>query len=98
MPSYDDRLKSSKRKTLSRIIRERGDPCGFCGQAIDYGTKVGPWRFVVDEVIPRYLGGDPLDITNCRAAHHYCNSVSGGRIGGKLRSAKAKRPDTASKW
>lgn len=33
--------------------------------------------FVVDEVLPVSLGGDPLDFSNTRPAHWICNARRG---------------------
>ena len=75
-----------------RKIRARwkaiGDPCHLCGKPIDYDLgfvedprtgkrRMHPMAFVVDEITPVALGGDPLDFANTQPAHWICNSRKG---------------------
>lgn len=81
-----------KNGTRRRAIRNRwkaiGDPCHICGHPIDYSlgmvedkrtgkTRPHPMSFVVDEIVPVSLGGDPLDFANTRPAHWICNARRG---------------------
>ena len=78
--------------TRRRAIRNRwkaiGDPCHICGHPIDYSLgmvedprtgklRPHPMSFVVDEIVPVSLGGDPLDFANTRPAHWICNARRG---------------------
>lgn len=49
--------------------------CPYCGGEIDY---TGRWD--LDEILPRALGGDPLDLANVRAAHTRCNRAAGAGV------------------
>ena len=44
--------------------------------------------FVVDEIVPVSLGGDPLDFDNTRPAHYICNA----RRGNGTRKAPVQMP------
>jgi len=68
-----------------RRIREQvlGDcpVCWLCGLPIDRALPPNhPMSATVDHVEPLSLGGDPLDPSGLRPAHHGCNSRRGNRI------------------
>ena len=51
-----------------------------------------PRAFVVDEIVPVALGGDPLDFANTQPAHWECNSRKGdGRRRVRRRQAVAPK-------
>src|SRR4051794_32279280 len=103
MPSADPRLGHRARRRLTTAIRgrpwcERPD-CLHPGQPIDYTAKHGtPLAFEVDEIIPRYLGGDPLNYNNLRAAHAHCNRAAGAAITNAARRRGPGRPLDADDW
>lgn len=68
MASNDPRLKTAERKRLRTRVAAQRRPCHKCGCPIDYTQ---PWH--LDELLPRALGGDPLDLRNVAATHPYCN-------------------------
>ncbi len=55
--------------------------CKYPGVPIDYtkGAR-SPLAYDLDEIVPRYLGGDPLDPHNVRPSHRGCNARAGQRI------------------
>ena len=70
------RSNGAKRNAIRATLKARREPCAICGQPIDYDKPhdpADPYSFEVDEIIPVSMGGNPLDISNCRAVHRYCN-------------------------
>lgn len=64
---------NGRRKIRARI-KAMGLPCQICGQPIDYNLPAGhDWAFEVDEIVSRWRGGDPLDMSNCQPVHRICN-------------------------
>ena len=88
MPSRgtgDPRLKTWARKQLRNRKAVGHPPCWKCGQPIDYSAPAGsPLAYELDEIVPRYLGGDPLDPSNTAPAHARCNRVEGARVGAAI--------------
>lgn len=91
----------SARRKLRERIKALGEPCGICGKPIDYSLgfvtdmatgkrHMHPMAFVVDEIVPVSKGGDPLDVSNCRAAHYVCNARRGA--GDKPRAMERPLP------
>ena len=66
-----------RRSQLIARHRAMGRDCQLCFRPIDYTLDSGPWRFVVDEITPVALGGDPLSWANTEPAHAWCNRVKG---------------------
>lgn len=93
MPSNDRRLKLAVRRRLRTQVGARGLPCHLCGQPIDYS---GPWD--LDELIPRALGGDPLDPAGVAPAHARCNRAAGGRLRHQLHPKVRPTPTEAGEW
>lgn len=58
-----------RRSQLIARHRAMGRDCQLCFRPIDYTLDSGPWRFVVDEITPVALGGDPLSWANTEPAH-----------------------------
>jgi 5-methylcytosine-specific restriction endonuclease McrA len=64
---------------LCAQVRKRRDPCGLCGQPIDYNAPPRTrWSFSLDHITPLAHGGGVLDEANAQAAHFGCNSRRGG--------------------
>lgn len=62
-------------------VRATCTTCWLCGQPIDMSLPPNHrMSFTVDHVIPLSKGGDPLDLTNLRAAHRAHNSARGARL------------------
>lgn len=85
------RANSSRRNLIVRRWRMIGAPCALCGKPIDYSLgripdpltgsyRWHPMSFVVDEIIPVALGGDPLDFENTQPAHRICNARKGAKL------------------
>jgi len=91
----DPRLGTYRRKEMRRIIAAQGRPCGKCGNPIDYS---GQWD--LDEIVPRVMGGDPLDISNVQPTHRRCNRAAGARMTHAIRRAKRApfRTVTSRDW
>lgn len=103
----DPRLTTRARKKLRMVLgllwasEER--PCAKCRKRIDYARG---WD--LDEIVPRVLGGDPMDIANLQPAHIRCNRSAGATLGNRLkgqrnaglrrRSTMARRFDTTRQW
>ena len=82
----------SKNGNTRRKIRAKwkaiGAPCALCGKQIDYSLgfvfdprtgkkRMHPMAFVVDEIVPVALGGNPLDFANTQPTHWICNARKG---------------------
>lgn len=89
----------ARRRKIQARWRAIGAPCGICGKPIDYSLgmvadprtgkrRPHPMSFVVDEIVPVSLGGDPLDFENTRPAHYICNA----RRGNGTRKAPVQMP------
>lgn len=78
----DPRLGGRPRTRCKAIVRARRQPCAMCGYPIDQtAQRMGrrhPLASVVDEWLPRRLGGDPHDPDNCVELHHRCNEIKAG--------------------
>lgn len=82
----DPRLKTYQRKQLRAQIGALQLPCWICGGPIDYAApRYHPLAYVLDEVMPRAFGGDPLDPGNVNPAHWRCNAKHGQQITTYLR-------------
>ena len=68
------RANGAKRDKLrARVLREE-TYCHLCEQPVDRRLPPGlPGSPEVDELLPVTYGGNPLDRTNCRLAHRWCN-------------------------
>jgi energy-coupling factor transporter ATP-binding protein EcfA2 len=106
-PAGDPALKTAERKQLRRVIAAQGrgcehPKCKHPGMPIDYSGARGPLAFDLDEILPRYLGGDPCDPGNVRPSHAACNRAGGARITNAKRRARQPRAGeqsaTASRW
>lgn len=74
------RANSSRRNSLRRYLEGRDLVCYLCGRPLDYSLPAGlPASPEIDEVLPVSKGGDPLDVSNCRMTHRYCNEFKGNR-------------------
>ena len=93
MPSSDPRLKTRARKQLRQRVALLLQPCHKCGNAIDYA---GPWD--LDELLPRALGGDPLDPGNVAAAHVHCNRAAGAAMTNAARSPGLMQWSSSRCW
>ena len=93
MPSSDPRLKTPARKKLRQRVALLLAPCHKCGQIIDYA---GAWD--LDEILPRALGGDPLDPGNVAAAHVRCNRAAGAAMTNAARSPGSVRWGSSRRW
>lgn len=92
------RLVAALREDAQRKGRgcERPD-CQRPGVPIDYAATAGhPLAFEVDEVVPRVMGGDPLDPRNVRPAHALCNRGAGSRLA--RRRVIRRKPLDADDW
>jgi 5-methylcytosine-specific restriction endonuclease McrA len=105
MPSADPRLGHRARRRLTAVLKREHRPwcqrpdCLHPGEPIDYTAPFGtPLAFEVDEILPRYLGGDPLNYSNLRAAHAHCNRAAGAAITNANRRRGRGRPLDADDW
>ncbi len=75
----DTRLGHRARRELKAVVRARRQPCALCGYPIDQALdrQAHPLGSVIDEWLPRNLGGDPLDPTNTVELHRLCNGMKG---------------------
>lgn len=68
-------------RRLQAQVYASTDTCWICGKPVQFGAHPrSPAAPSVDHVIPRSLGGDPLDLANLRLAHLGCNSARGNRL------------------
>lgn len=74
MATHDTATRSTTdRDRARRRHRRLNDPCGICGQAIDYTLRTPhPDSFEVDHIHPHSKGGT-FDPNNTQAAHRRCN-------------------------
>ena len=85
MSGTDNRLSHRARRRLRAVKAVGQPPCWRCGGAIDYAAPSwAPDSYDLDELIPRYQGGDPLDPDNVLPAHARCNRSAGGRAGAAM--------------
>lgn len=75
----DPGLNGRPRQRLIAQVRAEEPNCHICQQPIDLARdkQTDPLGSVVDEVIPRSLGGSPADRANVRHAHRLCNGIRG---------------------
>ena len=67
-----------RRRRLVARVKAQGLPCALCGQPIDYSLDWrDPMAFVLDERLPRALGGSGIDPANVQPAHRCCNERKG---------------------
>lgn len=84
------RQNGHQRNKLRNYLKQKGDPCGICGQPIDYSLPPGePLSFEVDEIIPvsrwKEFGYSSakacaLDPKNVQASHRICNQRKSNKI------------------
>lgn len=104
-PTGDPALKTRERAALRQAVGRtvamgRGcelPNCKYPGIPIDLLATTGPFRYVLDEIIPRDLGGSPIDPNNVRPGHHSCNAAAGAHITNAKRQA-GSQTRTASRW
>lgn len=81
----------SQRERIQRAVYASGDVCWLCGEPIHWGADPrSPRAPSVDHVVPRSLGGNPLDLANCRLAHLGCNAARGNRLAPKRTSQSSR--------
>lgn len=68
---------NADRNRCVRIVKERREPCFFCGNPIDLRLKYPhPWSHTVHHVIPKRVAPERVfDTTNMRSAHSRCNKT-----------------------
>lgn len=104
----DPRLKSWERAKLRRQVAElrllcQHPDCVLPGVPIDYtprrrGELIRPEAYVLDEIVARVHGGDPLDPANVRPAHHLCNARHGAALTNGTAAAPRPAPRTSRDW
>lgn len=63
------------------ILKRRQQPCGICGQPIDYKLPyLDPMEFVADHIVPLNKGGDDT-LGNKQPAHRICNRLKSDHVG-----------------
>lgn len=68
------RANGTKRDRLVARVKREESHCHLCEQWVDVRLPHGlPGSPEVDELLPVIYGGNPLDRTNCRLAHRWCN-------------------------
>lgn len=82
-------------RVIRRRLRTRQDPCGICGNPIDYSLpQYHPLAFEVDHIVPISRGGLKT-IDNSRASHRRCNRQRSNTIDADAIAAGAEpEPDT----
>jgi len=79
---------TSPYRVLARQVRREDGVCWLCGKDIDRTLpyrdpatgRVNQWSWTLDHVIPIDVAPQlALVRSNCRAAHHRCNSARGKR-------------------
>jgi hypothetical protein len=67
-------------------MKSVGDPCGICGDPIDYSLPhLHPESFVIDEIVPIAKGGRADDPSNVQPAHRICNRLKSDSLDFHLR-------------
>ena len=93
--AVDKRMGTHRRRIIVRDLVQQarasarsGLPivCPYCQHPIRADDMID-----IDERMPRYLGGDPLDRTNVRAAHRYCNRRAGAMVVNTRRSERLRQ-------
>src|SRR5690606_13656641 len=83
-----------RRQVRARVLAEETH-CALCDQYVRRDLDhLDPMAPVVDEDIPRALGGSPYDRSNCHLMHRKCNLWKGTLT---LAQARAKWHGTAAK-
>ena len=81
MPKGPDGGNGHRRRQLVARVKAQGLPCALCGWAIDYSLDWrDPMAFVLDERLPRALGGSGIDPANVQPAHRCCNARKGSML------------------
>lgn len=77
------------RRLQSKVFAEETH-CWICHTWVDQSLPgtTHPMGRTVDHVLPLWLGGAPLDRTNCRLAHRRCNTIRNNQV----RAAQRPRP------
>jgi len=89
MPNKNRRRNGHRERQIRARLKAIGDPCGLCGQAIDYDLPSGhPHSFEADHIVPISRQGSSFDFSNIQAAHRQCNQRKGD---GRRRSGKAPK-------
>lgn len=72
----------------ARILRRRGLPCAWCGNAIDYSLPPNhPKSFTADHWGEALAHGGSLHQQELKAMHRDCNAKKGARKLPKIRPA-----------
>jgi len=67
-----------RRRELVRRVKAEESHCALCDRPVDQTLHhLDPQAAVVDEDIPRALGGSPYDRLNCHLMHRSCNRWKG---------------------
>jgi 5-methylcytosine-specific restriction endonuclease McrA len=77
------------RRVQAQVFAEETH-CWWCHKLVDQTLpgRTHPYGRTVDHVVPLWLGGEPLDRSNCRLAHRRCNTARNN----ELRAAQQPRP------
>lgn len=68
---------------MRKAVKQRGEPCHICGQAIDYDAPhLDPGEFTIDHIIP-FSKGRADALHNVAAAHRYCNRLKSAYMPGE---------------
>ena len=63
-----------RRRLLVARVKAEGRECALCHRPIDLELPAGnDWAFELDEIVPRWQGGDPLAYDNVQPSHRWCN-------------------------
>jgi hypothetical protein len=80
-PKRDPNLNSRARRLAAAHVRATQPNCMLCGYPIDLALprhpKPHPLSSVVDELLPRALGGSAIDPANLGHAHRLDNGIKG---------------------
>ena len=94
------RSNGHRRNKIRQRLKAIGAPCSWCGKPINYDLPAGhEMAFEVDEIVPVWKGGDPLDFDNCQALHRRCNreKYQQERAEAERRRNEAPKPVKASR-
>ncbi|MFB7736177.1 HNH endonuclease [Streptomyces sp. NPDC056112] len=71
--------------------------CWICRKFVDQSLPgtTHPMARTVDHVHALWLGGDPLDRSNCRLAHRRCNTIRNNQLRAERRSRPSFTVDIA---